>query len=533
MSAHGASSSLEIERKYEVLGDGPIPPIELPGVAAVVEVRDQMVASYWDTDARDLGRAGLALRSRAGGEDEGWHLKERGPDGVRELHWPTEDELPQGALNAVRERLRGQVVDVHPVATVQTDRTVRRLHDAYGSLLVELADDHVFTIDHEAGVARAWREWEAELGEGADPSLLDLVEPQLIAAGARPSLSEAKIQRTLGQSVPAAWRRRATLPELVACALTDLADRVAALSDAVRADEPDAVHRTRVLLRRARDIAAVFRDELGVSREDLLLATEAIQGLGALLGAVRDAEVRAEGAERLLAEQAAAPGLRRVRRLLVGAAQKERAAALAELRERIETEPSDPQEEGAIHEMYPLGTVANRLRALAYLAARQDPARDGAGGPSASPEPAMATRIDDCLALIDGVALERTEGTDEDAFFEHLHRVRKHVRRIRNVAEGLGESSGAPKPVPASLSALLAHDAHALQDVLGAARDLNALAVHLDELADAAHDDRDDAHAATYHLAVRLAAQVRDEAGATLEAAPSALARLQKHRLGA
>lgn len=533
MTDHGGAASLEIERKYEVLGDEPLPRIELPTAASVAEIRAQMVARYWDTAERELGRAGLALRSRSGGSDAGWHLKERGPSGVRELHWPAADEIPEGAVNALRERLGTVAPELVPVATVQTDRTVRRLLDAQGRLLIELADDHVLATDHEAGFVRAWREWEAELGEGADLSLLELAEPQLLAAGARPSLSEAKIQRTLGQTVPAAWRRRAPLPELIACALIDLADRIAAAGDAVRADEPDAVHQTRILVRRARDLISLFRRDLGVSAEDAAPARDALQGLGTLLGAVRDAEVRADHAERLLAEVPAVPGLRRVHRLLVGAAQTERAAALAELRERIEPDSHASVDEAGPDGLLPLRLVANRLRALGYLAAQQDPAAGNAGaGEPAAPAEAIAERLDGQLGRLERAAAKRADAFVDLEGAGRLHGVRKRARRIRYAVEELGERSGVPAPVPAPLSAGLAKDAHAVQDLLGEARDLLVLAQHLEALAEPV-DGADEPHVATVELAGRLARSVRDDAGATLASGPSVIARLWTHKVGA
>ena len=44
MTDHGGAASLEIERKYEVLGDEPLPRIGLAGAASVGEIRAQMVA---------------------------------------------------------------------------------------------------------------------------------------------------------------------------------------------------------------------------------------------------------------------------------------------------------------------------------------------------------------------------------------------------------------------------------------------------------------------------------------------------------
>src|SRR3712207_2771693 len=63
-------------------------------------------ATYFDTAELDLAAAGLTLRRRSGGEDEGWHLKVPVPDGSRsEVRVPL-DEGEQ----SVPGRLAGMVV---------------------------------------------------------------------------------------------------------------------------------------------------------------------------------------------------------------------------------------------------------------------------------------------------------------------------------------------------------------------------------------------------------------------------------------
>lgn len=86
MTEHGATESLEIERKYEVPPNAVLPGAEeftAAGFAASAPETVHLVASYYDTPERGLARVRLAVRSRSGGADAGWHLKERGADGVR------------------------------------------------------------------------------------------------------------------------------------------------------------------------------------------------------------------------------------------------------------------------------------------------------------------------------------------------------------------------------------------------------------------------------------------------------------------
>src|ERR1700722_7391260 len=67
----------ETEQKYEVEGDVALPSFaDLPQVAPVSEPEQEtLTAEYYDTDDLRLLKAGITLRRREGGSDEGWHLK--------------------------------------------------------------------------------------------------------------------------------------------------------------------------------------------------------------------------------------------------------------------------------------------------------------------------------------------------------------------------------------------------------------------------------------------------------------------------
>lgn len=248
MTANDASENLEIERKYEVAGGTPLPGADAfatIGLDASAPERVRLAASYFDTPDRALAAAGWAMRVRLGGKDEGWHLKERRPEGVREFSWPVSEEIPEGLRETLRERLGDDAAaGVEPVASLRTERTIVRLARD-GVDLIELADDLVRSDDHAAATARSWREWEAELLPGASPDeaerLLDAVEQALLAAGARPSLSFAKIARATGQLTPLAVQAGADARVLAALSVLDLADRLAASDDGARAGELRAI----------------------------------------------------------------------------------------------------------------------------------------------------------------------------------------------------------------------------------------------------------------------------------------------------
>src|ERR1700676_1051507 len=67
----------EIEQKYEAEAGVVFPSLEeLPQVATMSEpTAETLVAEYYDTDDLRLLKAGVTLRRRVGGADEGWHLK--------------------------------------------------------------------------------------------------------------------------------------------------------------------------------------------------------------------------------------------------------------------------------------------------------------------------------------------------------------------------------------------------------------------------------------------------------------------------
>jgi inorganic triphosphatase YgiF len=214
-------SSLEIERKYAVDPEFVLPDLSaVPGVAAVTGPDTyHLTAVYLDTPGLDLAAARITLRRRTGGTDAGWHLKlpEKG-EARREVHAPLGpggEPVPGELSGLVAGTIHGQ--PLRPIARLQTTRTVRRLTDAAGQVLAEVADDEVTGSlpDHDAGAtndppdpapwrtATAWREVEIELGSG-HAGLLDDAGRLLLEAGARPSPSASKLRQLLDSVRPQA-----------------------------------------------------------------------------------------------------------------------------------------------------------------------------------------------------------------------------------------------------------------------------------------------------------------------------------------
>lgn len=199
------SRSVEVERKFDVDDHTPLPDwATIPGVDTVTagEVRI-LDARYFDTADGELARAGVALRRRSGGPDEGWHVKgPRQGDGRLELGWPLGEgeEIPASVAAAVSEWSTGTLA---PLARIQNDRTAYLLLSGSG-VVAEFVDDRVRATDLRGDVQREWREWEVELGpaapseEAARATFFDAVERAVLAAGGRPAASDSKLARALG-----------------------------------------------------------------------------------------------------------------------------------------------------------------------------------------------------------------------------------------------------------------------------------------------------------------------------------------------
>ncbi|MFL6077731.1 MAG: CHAD domain-containing protein [Mycobacteriales bacterium] len=296
----------EIERKYEMPDRVGFPPLAgLPGVASAGEPEEETLeAVYFDTADLDLARAGVTLRRRAGGADEGWHLKlPVGPDERRELRAPLRrpgsgaDEVPGELAQLVTVHTRGG--ELSPVAHVRTTRTRRLLRDEAGEVLAEVVDDRVSgqTVGDRTTVS-SWREVEVELS-GGGRKLFGAVEKRLASAGARPARNTAKLERVLEDRWPAdpgeRWRRprpKSRAGEVVMAYVAEQVATIKAYDPRVRRDEPDSVHKMRVATRRLRSALQAYgrlidRDATrGLSGELKWLAT--------VLGAERDTEVMAD-----------------------------------------------------------------------------------------------------------------------------------------------------------------------------------------------------------------------------------------------
>ncbi|MGY1631649.1 CHAD domain-containing protein [Geodermatophilus sp. SYSU D01186] len=271
------------------------------------EAEDQRLeAVHFDTADLRLAAAGLTLRRRTGDEDAGWHLEV--PAGTRarsEVHLPlgrATRTVPEALQNMVWAHSRG--APLRPVAEITTDRTVRRLVDATGQALAEIADDRVsarrlWSTDGSgdaAGAATSWREIEVGLVGGAT-ELLEAVDTHLRARGLREAPSSSELVQALNghERVQPAERKAAKLTtesaagDVILAYVREQVEQIRSQDLPVRLDAHDAVHKMRVATRRLRSALATFKplfagDVVRPLRGEL-------KWLAGELGAARDAEV--------------------------------------------------------------------------------------------------------------------------------------------------------------------------------------------------------------------------------------------------
>lgn len=295
------SISLETELKYEAPDDAVLPKLdEIPAVSATRRAgEDRLEAQYYDTQDWRLIKAGITLRRRTGGHDEGWHLKmPAGPHSRREIQVPLGDAggpVPRQLAELVRAYTRGEPVE--QVAVISTRRERLILLDNAGESLAELALDDVRALRTGAGTKSRWREVEFEL-TGGDRKLLDAADELLRRSGLRRAANSAKLERVVGvQAVPAQARRSVSLSpsskagDVLLAYVADQAEQLKALDPMVRRNEPDAVHQMRIAARRLRSTLQTYGHLIW--RQDTADLVGDLRWLGVLLGAARDAEVLA------------------------------------------------------------------------------------------------------------------------------------------------------------------------------------------------------------------------------------------------
>lgn len=296
-----ATAMLEKERKYDAPPGVAMPDLRgLPGVASQSAADEQRLqATYYDTAAYDLARAGITLRHRVGGHDAGWHLKiPAGDAGTRtELRLPSGPEVPAEFTELLTGRLRGRAPVA--VATITTRRRTSILADAAGEQLAEIALDAV-SAEALGGTAvlTRWSEVEVELAEGIENGgeLLKAADRALRHSGLTRSAYRMKLEAALGSAhpqifarPPSSKRKPTAAGDVVLAYLRGQFEELLSQDVQVRRAQPDAIHRMRVAARRMRSALREFRPLFDGERSAKLEAE--LRWLGQELSGARDEEV--------------------------------------------------------------------------------------------------------------------------------------------------------------------------------------------------------------------------------------------------
>jgi len=286
----------ERELKFDVPETWRAPDLDaaLPPGSRVETATVHLESTYFDTAERDLLRSRVTLRRRRGDTDTGWHLKVPAGNARLELRHalgPDDDEDVPGELADLTLGLRAGA-SLAPIATLVTERAVRRVVDETGRTMAEVVVDEVrgtalaATVG-EAAVLTQWREVEVELGETGDERLLERLAAHLRTSGAEPAASASKIARALGRP-PVAARRPDGLAGIVADYL-DAQFLVLVGQDVELRRGRDAVHGTRTATRRYRSALRIFAPLMDADRAAHLDAE--LKWYAEVLGRLRDRHV--------------------------------------------------------------------------------------------------------------------------------------------------------------------------------------------------------------------------------------------------
>lgn len=233
-------------------------------------------------------------------------------------------------------------------------------------------------------------------------------------------------------------------------ALDDDVDRLLRAESEVRADRPDSVHAMRVATRRLRSLLRSYRGLL--RRAPVREIRDELRWLASLLGAARDAEVRADRFEALLEGVPAASDGAAQRRTIQRLVRTERMHYSAAHRVIVE------ELDGARYAH--LVAALRELRSRPPLRPRR--AAEQAGHAFGS---VLRNDFGDLRRLVgDETAPRPDAATTDDERIEHLHDIRKSAKRLRYSAEAAARVLGDP-------ATELADRAKKLQSVLGDHRD--------------------------------------------------------------
>lgn len=404
----------EPRRTWRIPDDRRLPAID-PYSDAVqrtppVTVRETL----WDTDDRVLAFEGVELLHAEDGAPT-WSI-DRGdgpapvPDDLDRATAPSDDG-PAVPRDVVEVLLRGRTV--RPVRVRDTTTTLVVVRGKDGKVRVEVADVRIDEGDSDTTLLQSGRWW-ALTDDGHPGSIARAVERALTDAAEDPGRSDhGPVPRLAPARRPATARahlpRSGTAAAFVRGTLLGLRAELVAVDPLVRADERDAVHAFRKVLRRTRSVLAVFRSALDRDATETLRA--ALAQIGRTAGSARDAEVLRD-------------------RLLRSAARTPAGYVDARTLERLGARFEDVRTTSAAALRQTLRTAAwfDALDALDRLV-DSAPAGRHAGDDAAT---FVTARIERERARL-ATTLDRSTGD-----LESLHETRKAARRLRYALQAAG-----------------------------------------------------------------------------------------------
>jgi inorganic triphosphatase YgiF len=285
-----AHDHLERERKFDIPQDFQLPDIIATNGTDADDTRvetttERLDATYYDTAGRHLQRAGITLRRRRGGHDDGWHLKLPAGDARIEVQLESRATSPPRELAELVQGIRfGQ--PLRPQVKLQTQRVRHQLLDGDADVLEVAVDDVTSTTMGDESVIDAWRELEVELGSAGDDTQLRALTRKLEKRGASPSAHESKYVHAIGPAPRRATPKR--LRALIDGYLEAQREAIAHGDLRMRRNE-NVVHKTRVGVRRTRSTLHVFKDQFETERAATLDAE--LKWYAEVLGRVRDLDI--------------------------------------------------------------------------------------------------------------------------------------------------------------------------------------------------------------------------------------------------
>lgn len=275
-------------------------------VLAGEEQVSTLATTYFDTSSGRLRRGGAALRVRRGetGREQTLKLAPPNEGSIRRVEWNAELDGDHPELSNFPAKARtvlAQLLDGKPleqIATTRIERTTRRLH--FGKSAIEIAFD---LGKIEAGARdEAICELEMELVEGKLADVIALALKLPLGPELNWSVrSKAERCHALAYALPLKVAHAGSLnlsPALdvaggfQAIAWNCLQQILANYPLVIASGDAEAVHQTRVAIRRLRAAMSLFADVTDDATEPLLRSE--LKAVGSSLGPARDLDVLLE-----------------------------------------------------------------------------------------------------------------------------------------------------------------------------------------------------------------------------------------------